>query len=162
MFQCLNLKIITRLEDYVQVLMQSDYNPLRVIFLQSIFVRSDSWLSSLKVNLLRSHRIGIQNNGHRMNTISVTLELNVRTNMSGKWCSIQLVHILFLHTLVHNGTWLIHYYTSGTPEWYILVVHQSGSQVERQVCSCVDAAMETGDRCTHFNSQLENNLIKWK
>ena len=46
--------------------------------------------------------------------ISVTLELNVRTNMSGKWCSIQLVHILFLHTLVHG--------------WYTtLVVHQSGS-----------------------------------
>ena len=93
--------------------------------------------------------------------ISVTLELNVRTNMSGKCCSIQLVHILFLHTLVHNGTWLIHY-TGGTPEWYTLAIHQSGSQVERQVCSCVDAAMETGDRCTHFNSQLENNLIKWK
>ena len=161
MFQCLNLKIITRLEDYMQVPMQSDYNPLRVIFSQSIFVRSDSWPSSLRVNLLRSHRIGIQNNGHSMHIISVTLELNVRTNLCGKWCSIHTGTQWYMVDTLHWWyTRVVH--TGDTPEWYTLVLHQSGSQVERQVCSCVDAAMETGDRCTHFNSQLENNLIKWK
>ena len=82
--------------------------------------------------------------------ISVTLELNVRTNMSGKWCSIHTGTQWYMVDTLHWWyTRVVH--TGDTPEWYTLVLHQSGSQVERQVCSCVDAAMETGDRCTHFS-----------
>ena len=51
-------------EDDLQVLLQSDDNPSRVDFLQSIFVQSDTRLRRSKVNLLRSHRWLA--NGYRM------------------------------------------------------------------------------------------------
>ena len=49
--------------------------------------------------------------------ISVTLELNVRTNLSGKWCSIHTGTQWYMVDTLHWWyTRVVH--TGGTPEWF--------------------------------------------